>query len=257
MRLLARLTLLAAFAFAAPASAQPYVLPADDEAARFVTSTYLATFYHEYGHALIHVLDLPVLGREEDAADSLSNILLHYLHEGEAAEDIIWDNALAWALLDAYEAAEGLEWNFAGVHSLTPQRYEQFLCEMIGADPETRAELAAAYEMDANRVAQCADLFANVDYSWGRLLEGTEPGPRSRGLRLVDTDPNTDLASILQFEIDLLNQEIGLPVWVDVMVAECGEFNAFYDPSVRRIIMCQEWAQGMNDLWDIQDRLFE
>ena len=257
MHLLARLTLLASLAYTAPAAAQSYVLPADDEAARFVGSTFISTFYHEYGHALVDVLDLPVLGREEDAADSLSNILLHYLHEGEAGEDIVWDNALAWALLEAYEAEEGLEWDFAGVHSLTPQRYEQFLCEMVGAAPDDRTELAELYEMDADRVAQCADLFANVDYSWGRLLEGTEPGPRSRGLRLVDTDPNTDLAGILQFEIDLLNQEIGLPVWVDVMVAECGEFNAFYDPQARRIIMCQEWAQGMQDLWDIQDRLLE
>jgi hypothetical protein len=254
-------TALLAFAvvssFGTVAQSRPFVLPDDPEAARFVASTFISTFYHEYGHALVDVLDIPVLGREEDAVDSLSNILLHYLHEGDDALDIIWDNALSWALLQAMEDEEGWEWNFSGPHSLTPQRFEQFLCEMVGGDPEARDELAKWAEYDQPRVAQCVRQFEQIDYDWGRMLEGWEPGPRSKGLRLADTDPDTDLALILGDELEILNAAIGLPVWVDVSVEECGEFNAFYSPDMTRIIMCQEWAEGMLALFRAQDRLLD
>ena len=239
------------------ASAQPFSLPDDAEAARFVASTFVSTFYHEFGHALVDVLDLPVLGREEDAVDSLSNILLHYMHEGDDALDIVWDNAISWALLQAAEDAEGGDWDFSGAHSLTPQRFEQFLCEMVGADPEARDELAKWAEFDADRVDQCQYSFQQIDYDWGRVLEGFEPGPRSKGLRLVDTDPDSDLARILADEIEILNGFIGLPVWVDVEIPDCGEFNAYYDPNATRILMCREWAEGMLSLWMSQDELLE
>ena len=39
-------------------------LPKDEEAASFIASNVIGTFYHVFGHALIDVLDLPVLGRE-------------------------------------------------------------------------------------------------------------------------------------------------------------------------------------------------
>ena len=257
MRLAQTILLSLGLVAGAPAAAQDFQLPRDPEAARFVTSTFIATFYHEYGHALVHVLDLPVLGREEDAVDSLSNLLLHHLHDSDSADDIIWDNALSWSLMDAYEEREQLDWDFAGPHSLTPQRFEQFLCELVGADPEGRQDLAEAAEYDADRIAECADQFVEIDYSWSKVLEGAEPTPRSRGLRLVDTDPESDLAQILLAEIAILNDVIGVPVWIDVAVEECGEFNAFYIPDETRIVMCQEWAAGMLDLWDARDSLLE
>ena len=257
MRLPGLLALVVTLGSAQPGAAQQFVLPDDPEAARFVASTFISTLYHENGHALVHVLDLPVLGREEDAVDSLSNLLLHRLHDHDVANDIIWDNALSWSLMDAYEAAEEMEWDFAGPHSLTPQRFEQFLCELIGADPEGRQDLAEAAEYDDARVAECADQFVEIDYSWSKVLEGTEPTASSRGLRLVDTDPESDLAQILLPEIEVLNQSIGLPTWVDVAVEECGEFNAFYVPDETRIVMCVEWASGMLELWDAQETLLE
>lgn len=244
-------------AVAAPAAANTFTIPQDPEAARFIASTFIATFYHEYGHALVDVLALPVLGREEDAVDSLSNILLHYLHEGDETLNIVWDNALAWGLMDALEYTNDMEFDFSGVHSLTPQRYEQFLCQQVGADPENRLELAEAAEFDDDRISECTAQFQEIDYSWSKVLEGAEPNARSKGLRLVDTDPDTFLAQVLQVEIDLLNAVIGLSVWVDVAVEECGEFNAFYSPDMTRIIMCQEWAEGMLSLWDNQDTLLE
>jgi hypothetical protein len=246
-----------AASLAAPASAQTFAMPRDPEAARFVASTFIATFYHEYGHALVDVLAIPVLGREEDAVDSLSNLLLYYLHEGDDGLNIVWDNALAWALMDALEYVEEMEWDFSGPHSLTPQRYEQFLCHQVGADPENRLELAEAAEFDDDRIDDCVAQFEEIDFAWAKVLEGAEPNARSKGVRLVDTDPDSFLGDVLLTEIELLNSIVGVPVWIDVAVEECGQFNAFYVPDMTRIVMCQEWAEGMLSLWDDQDTLLE
>ena len=57
-------------ALAAGASAQSaFQFPEDEAESAFIANEVIATFYHELGHALIDVLHLPVLGKQEDAAD--------------------------------------------------------------------------------------------------------------------------------------------------------------------------------------------
>ena len=74
-RLLLLLLGLSSFAQAVPEQA---LYP--DEV-RFVTANAEFTLLHEMGHLLISELKLPVLGREEDAADQLGFMGLFLLHE--------------------------------------------------------------------------------------------------------------------------------------------------------------------------------
>src|SRR3954471_20788487 len=53
-------------------------------------------FEHEFGHALINAYDLPVLGREEDAADDLAVLLLI---PAKGGDQFITDAASFWAAL--------------------------------------------------------------------------------------------------------------------------------------------------------------
>lgn len=48
----------------------------EEEVANAVWSTMLFVFYHEAGHSMIDILDLPVTGREEDAVDQLATLIL-------------------------------------------------------------------------------------------------------------------------------------------------------------------------------------
>jgi len=75
-----------------------------EEARTFVVNNAIFTLFHEAGHMLIAEFGLPVLGREEDAVDALSSILLL---EGDSEElDVaIQDAADAWFLTD--EAKDG------------------------------------------------------------------------------------------------------------------------------------------------------
>ncbi|WP_293450042.1 DUF4344 domain-containing metallopeptidase [Planktotalea sp.] len=58
----------------------------------------LTIFYHELGHAVIHQMQVPIFGQEEDAADTLSILMIDALYEPDAAEEIAYDSAaLFWA----------------------------------------------------------------------------------------------------------------------------------------------------------------
>ena len=101
----------------------------------FIANEVIATFYHELGHAMIDVLQLPVLGKEEDAADHLSVILMNDIWEEEAAANILASDATAYALLAAQREAGGQDPSYSDEHSLDMQRYYSVVCLFYGADP--------------------------------------------------------------------------------------------------------------------------
>ena len=246
MRLLSRTVLIAA-TLCAPA--QAFVMPDDASAAQFVSSNMVSTFYHELGHALIDVLALPVLGREEDAADTLSTLLIHSIWEEESAVAMVYDTANAFLMYAAEAETSGYETPYWGEHSLDMQRYYNLACLFYGANPDQRDDIARELELPEDRAERCPDEFLLAEESWGGLLADLAPGPRSKGLRMVDADPNNPLVALIAEEVTSLNKVYGLPVWIDVRVEPCGEANAFYDPSESTITMCTEYAEDMLRIW--------
>lgn len=126
-------------------------------------------FYHELGHALIHVLELPVTGREEDAVDQLSvYALAHMSDEGEVPA---LDAALAfmfWAK-DAQEAR--IESAYWGEHSLNEQRFFNIVCWVYGQDPERFNKLVSDGALPQGRAERCVSEWQQIDKSWSVLLE--------------------------------------------------------------------------------------
>lgn len=249
MRLLVKLVCAASF-FAA--TAQAFEMPEDEAEAQFVESNVLATFYHELGHALIDQLELPVLGREEDAADTLSALLIHDIWEEDSATAMIYDTAYSFRMYSDLAEANGDELAFADVHSLDLQRYYNLICLFYGANPDVREDVAVELELPEDRAATCPDEFEQADASWGGLLEGLDPGPKSKGLRMITKDRNDPIVALLTTEIADMNKIYGLPEWVDVQVASCGEANAFYNPDDGTITICTEYADEMVALWESQ-----
>lgn len=227
---------------------QVFEMPTDTAAAAFVDSNIRATFYHELGHALIDVLQLPVLGREEDAADTLSSLLIDAIWDEDAATAIIYDTANAYLLFDAETNREDM--SYADTHGLDLQRYYNLVCLFYGANPDVRDDIATELELPQDRAEGCAEEFDLAFASWGSLLEGLEPTKETKGLRLVRADPNDPVATILAEEITDLNKTYGLPTEITVAVAPCGEANAFYDPQDKSITICTEYAPDLARLWE-------
>jgi hypothetical protein len=231
-----------------PASA--FEMPEDEGAARFVASNLVATFYHEVGHALIDVLDLPVLGREEDAADTLSALLTHHIWNEDAATAIVYDAAFAYSAMVAEADRDGVEPAYADTHSLDQQRYYNLVCLYLGAAPEERAAVAEELGLPEDRASGCEEEFELADTSWGTLLDGMTPGEGAQGFRLVGSDPETDpVAAIVDEEIRTLNETYGLPVEITVVIEPCGEANAFYFGETQSITICTEYADDLVRLY--------
>jgi hypothetical protein len=242
-----RLALVLAFC---PLPCLAFEMPEDEAAARFVSSNIISTFYHEVGHALIDILDLPVLGREEDAADTLSALLTHHIWNEDAATAIVYDSALAYSALAAEGETDVADLMYYDTHSLDLQRYYNLVCLYLGAEPELRADEAADLGLPEERAVGCEEEFALADDSWGVMLDGLEPGEGTKGFTLVGSDPEADpIAAILEEEIRTLNEVYGLPVEIEVKLEACGEANAFYFSETQSITVCTEYAEDLARLY--------
>lgn len=223
---------------------------ARDPAARdFVESNVLATFYHELGHALVDTLQLPVLGREEDAADTLSALLIHDLWQEEPAANMVYHAAGAFLAYAAEAEAGGYDLPYWDEHALDMQRYYNLICLFYGANPDEREEMAIELELPENRAMRCPDEFALAADSWGVMLEGLEPGPKAKGLVMADAKARSVLRTLVATEVAELNKTYGLPEEISVSVEPCGQANAFYHPDARRITICTEYADDLGRLW--------
>jgi hypothetical protein len=242
--------LFVASALAAPALAEgAYQFPADPDEATFIGNEVLAAFYHELGHGLIHTLSLPVLGKEEDAADTMSVIMMNDTWDEADARSILTSDATAFALAAA-DQAEATAGDFADVHSLNIQRYFTVVCLFYGANPTDRAQLARDLELPEDRMASCPDDWQQTEASWNSLLADAEPGPDKKGLEMAPGQDGLPLADLLAGELATINAKFGLPVAITVKVADCGEANAFFDPADTSITMCNEYAAEQQRLWE-------
>lgn len=121
---------------------------------------------HEVGHALIHVLDLPTTGREEDAVDQLATLLM--LGEGAVGDSLAFA-AAAWFLQSAQRTRiDPLA--FADEHGLDAQRVYSILCWVHGRDPGRYPEIVKEGWLPAARAERCPAEYSRVSRSWTRLL---------------------------------------------------------------------------------------
>ncbi|MER7947180.1 DUF4344 domain-containing metallopeptidase [Streptomyces sp. NPDC096079] len=140
----------------------------DDDVIGFSNST----VFHEFAHALIDVYDLPVTGREEDAADQLSALLLSEdsLHQGYAVSAIE-----AWAALAQATEQGDISAQLADEHSLSSQRFYNTTCWLYGSDPELYRSVVLTEDnpggfLPADRAARCPAEYQQMLKAWGTLL---------------------------------------------------------------------------------------
>lgn len=135
----------------------------DDQLTAATTNTYLWVLYHEMGHALVTMLDLPITGKEEDAVDEFSTVIFVEAGMAYVAADAIW----YFALMDNGEHPPSA---LADEHSLGLQRFYNVLCLVYGSDPATYQATVDSFPEMASRAPRCEDEYAQKKRSWERLL---------------------------------------------------------------------------------------
>lgn len=216
----------------------------DEAADAFVEANLISIFYHELGHALIDVMQLPVFGQEEDAADTASILLIDAIFDDETAIDIAYDAALGFEREAAYTGND-IAWS--DVHGADLQRFYNLVCLFYGADPEARDDFADDMGLPQNRADGCEDEFALADDSWGPVFDALTA--KGGGTSLRYTAPDASLtATVIATEVAALNARMHLPQSITVTVESCNEANAFYNPEARQIIICTEFDPHLRNI---------
>jgi hypothetical protein len=136
-----------------------------EEAGASVASATMFTFFHEMGHALISIYDLPVTGREEDAVDQLAVMIL--LEGGEDGENAAIDGANSFV---GEEEQEMDDLSFWDEHSFDEQRFYNILCWIYGKDPEGYQYLVDDETLPADRAERCPTEYHRMSRAWESLL---------------------------------------------------------------------------------------
>jgi hypothetical protein len=126
---------------------------------------------HEVGHALVERLNLPVLGREEDAADQFAVWVA--MEEGDDEnvyrETIVATYATALLSLTAGDIEHGS--SFASTHPLGVQRATNVICWAAG-HARANGRAAALFEgaLPLTRLRECEREYAELSQAWRSLL---------------------------------------------------------------------------------------
>jgi hypothetical protein len=106
---------------------------------------------HEFAHALIHNFELPVLGREEDAADGVATALLLLASEGSVYAA---DAAEFWLNFSGRQDPPQLA-EYADNHSFDRQRADNILCWIGGAEEELLVAFVENEVLPESRAVSC------------------------------------------------------------------------------------------------------
>jgi len=124
-------------------------------------------FLHEIGHALFDQLHIPILGREEDAADQFAAFALTHLNEQTARDTVL---GVGWMYAQESKEATLSRSTLADVHGFDGQRFYNLLCIAYGAEPRLFADLVEKNYLPAERAEGCADEYGQVAYAIKKLM---------------------------------------------------------------------------------------
>jgi len=225
----------------------------------FVTGNMLYVGFHELGHAVIQELGLPVLGREEDAADSFATIALLKIGT-DFSYNVLVQAARGWFLSDRRDRKEGDALQFYDAHGLDKQRAFQIVCLMVGSNEDQFKELADWVQMPSSRQDTCAGDYSNARYSWNAALKPHLRAPDQPKSKIdVVYDPVAGKLDVyarsfraIGFLETIAGYAADLVVWphsISIVMQSCGDPNAQWEVAVRQEIICYEMAEDFAELY--------
>lgn len=122
---------------------------------------------HESSHALFDLLNVPILGREEDAADQVASLILLHLSPADARM-VVDGSAYFFATTARYEPVD--KGAYADVHGLSWQRFYNLSCLAYGSDKRRyRAMLTKGY-LPKERAEGCEEEYGQVAFATEKLI---------------------------------------------------------------------------------------
>jgi hypothetical protein len=224
----------------------------------FVTGNLLFALLHELAHAHIQEMRLPVLGREEDAADAYA-VLVMLKVATRVSHRVLVDAAKGWFLSAEAREKAGMPLAFYQEHGIDQQRAYQIICLMVGSDLKQFADLADSVSMPQTRQQSCAADFSKASWSWETVLRPHLRGHgRTKQSVKVSYGPEGEHAVVAKALraiglIDLVaNYAEGRYAWHRAPSFEaktCGGPDVYWDTSALKIVACYEMAANFARLY--------
>jgi len=124
---------------------------------------------HEMGHALIHQLNLPLTGMEEDSADGFATFFT--VNDKDTGPNAALGAAVLFDAIASKRPNLTLE-DFSSDHPVVQQRVYNFLCCVVGSDPQRlRNSLVTDGYIPGNRALLCRKEWTQLNYGWWTVLE--------------------------------------------------------------------------------------
>ncbi len=122
-----------------------------------IVGPFVQVTFHELGHAVFDILNVPVFGREEDAADQIAGFIMLQFGK-EVARRTLPGTAYFWA-------ASSEDWDhstYANEHGHPLQRSYNYLCMAYGGDPVAFKDLVDSNLLPKSRAEQCGHEYQQI-----------------------------------------------------------------------------------------------
>ncbi len=226
----------------------------------FVIGNILFAMLHELGHAAVGELGLPVLGKDEDAADSFAAVRLIRLGS-DFSHRVLVEAAKGWFLSARRGKKEDDEVDYYDAHGLDQQRAYQIVCFMVGADPVLFKDLADETKLPEDRQKSCATDYNKALYSWDLVLKPhlrAPDGPKTKidhvygegkGERLKTIAQVARSVMLLETLVERSAETLAWPQPFTLEAQTCGFPNAAWVQATHKLTLCYELAADFGDLY--------
>jgi hypothetical protein len=226
----------------------------------FVIGNMLYVAAHEMGHGVIAEMDLPILGREEDAADSFAIVTGIRMGSG-FSHRVLVEAAKGWFLSARRASRDGESMDYYDEHGLNQQRAYQIVCMMVGADPEKFNDLAEEAKLPEDRRKTCRRDYGLAAYSWDMVLK---PHHRAEGAPKVQINISYGEATgdltvyartfrTIRFLESIAEHAAEKFVWkpdpITMEIRTCGDVDGYWSIKDRKLNLCYEMAQEFAQLY--------
>jgi hypothetical protein len=147
-----------------PATTLQGLTPSDAVIGQFVY-----TVSHELGHALFDVLDIPVLGQPEDAADQFAAYIMLQL-DRDQAHRLLAGAAYSYKNYIRNQQVTVPLIAFADEHGAPMQRFYNLLCMAYGADREAFADAVEKGYLPQQRARGCKTEYGEMNFAFQKLF---------------------------------------------------------------------------------------
>ena len=127
-------------------------------------------FLHEAGHGAFDLLEVPVFGREEDAADQFAAYLQLQFGREEARTLVLGNAYVGEREAKEMMAKSQTLKDYANEHGLPAQRYFNTLCLAYGYDPELFADAMTLWNLPPERAEYCAAEYKQLARAFEKLI---------------------------------------------------------------------------------------